>query len=251
MPTAYIRCTLERTSRHRLEPFSLGTETLVLAVDDEPGILRLIRLTLSSEGFRVVTADNAPDALRIVEEQRPDIALLDLIMPDTGGLDLMHEIKDRRHLPVILLTGMGGDANTSKGLDQGADDYLMKPFNPDELCARVRSVLRRFSGGGREGIVTAGDIEINLADRTVRKSGDVVVLTRTEWRLLQELAANQGRMMLNEELLEEVWGAEHRSDLQYLRVWISRLRRKLEADAANPRLIKNFSATGYMLVADL
>ena len=225
----------------------MTSEPLVLAVDDEAGILRLIKLELSTQGFRVITAENGETALRMVEEQRPDIVLLDIVMPDITGLEVMRRLRERTNLPVILLTAKGSDADKVRGLELGADDYLAKPFSPEELSARVRAVLRRIVGAqGTENLVRAGDVEVDLNRRLVKRRGDLVTLTRTEWMLLQHLAANAGKIMLNGELLAKVWGPEYRDDLQYLRVWVSRLRRKLEEDHSHPRLIKTFPGIGYM-----
>jgi two-component system KDP operon response regulator KdpE len=222
-----------------------------MAVDDEPGILRLIKLELSTQGFRVVTAANADEALRTAEEQRPDIALLDIVMPEMTGLELMRKLRERSTLPVILLTAKGGEADKVRGLELGADDYIAKPFSPDELSARVRAVLRRAVGGSAaENIVRAGSIEVDLNRRLVRREGELVSLTRTEWMLLQHLASFPGKVMLNSELLSKVWGPEYRDDLQYLRVWVSRLRKKLEPDPSQPTLIKTFQGIGYMFVPD-
>lgn len=226
----------------------MSTEPLVLAVDDEPGILRLIKLELSTQGFRVVTAGGGEDALKIAEEQRPDIALLDIVMPEMTGLEVMRRLRERSSIPVILLTAKGSETDKVRGLELGADDYLAKPFSPDELSARVRAVLRRSVGSsGTENIVHVGRIEVDLNRRLVKREGKIVTLTRTEWMLLQHLAANVGKIMLNAELLSKVWGPEYRDDLQYLRVWVSRLRRKLEDDPSKPRLIKTFQGIGYML----
>ena len=228
----------------------MSTEPMVMAVDDEPAILRLIKLELSSQGFHVVTAGGGEEALRVSEDQRPDIALLDIVMPDMNGLELMRRLRERAPLPVILLTGKGGEADKVRGLELGADDYLAKPFSPDELSARVRAVLRRATGWSTpDNVVRAGSLEIDLSRRLVTRDGEILSLTRTEWMLLQHLAANAGKVMLNAELLSKVWGPEYRDDLQYLRVWVSRLRRKLEEDAANPRLIRTFQGIGYMLSA--
>lgn len=221
---------------------------LVLAVDDEPGILRLIKLELSPQGFRVLTAESAAEALEIAQEYRPDIALLDIVMPEMSGLELMRELRERGDLPVILLTAKGSDSDKVRGLEMGADDYLAKPFSPDELSARVRAVLRRAVGSTAiDNIVRVDDIEIDLNHRLVRSGGELISLTRTEWMLMQYLAANAGKVMLNAELLSKVWGPEYRNDLQYLRVWVSRLRHKLEKDPSKPRLIKTFQGIGYML----
>ncbi len=225
----------------------MSADPLVLAVDDEAGILRLIKLELSTQGFRVVTAENGDSALRMAEEHRPDIVLLDIVMPDMTGLEVMRRLRERTNTPVILLTAKGSDADKVRGLEMGADDYLAKPFSPEELSARVRAVLRRAIGSsGLENIVRAGEVEVDLNRRLVKRDGVLVTLTRTEWMLLQHLAANAGKIMLNAELLSKVWGPEYRDDLQYLRVWVSRLRRKLEADRSNPKMIKTFPGIGYM-----
>ena len=225
----------------------MSAEPLVLAVDDEAGILRLIKLELSTQGFRVVTAEDGTSALKMAEEHRPDILLLDIVMPDMTGLEVMRKLRERVNTPVILLTAKGSDSDKVKGLEMGADDYLAKPFSPEELSARVRAVLRRAVGSsGTENVVTSGSVEIDLNRRLVKRDGELVTLTRTEWMLLQHLAANAGKIMLNAELLSKVWGPEYRDDLQYLRVWVSRLRRKLEVEPSSPKLIRTFQGIGYM-----
>ena len=224
---------------------------LVMAVDDEPGILRLIKLELTTQGFRVVTASGGEEALKLIEEQPPDIALLDIVMPDMNGLELMRHLRERTSMPVILLTAKGSEADKVRGLEMGADDYVAKPFSPDELSARVRAVLRRTSSTTEgETIVNAGRIAIDLNRRLVSRDGNLVSLTRTEWMLLQHLASHPGKVMLNGELLAKVWGPEYRDDLQYLRVWVSRLRKKLEDEPSSPRIIRTFQGIGYMLVSD-
>ncbi len=228
----------------------MTAEPLVLAVDDEVGIQRLIKLELSSQGFRVVTAGDGEEALRIAEQQRPDIAVLDILMPEMSGLEVMRRLRERTGIPIILLTAKDSDADKVRGLELGADDYLVKPFSPEELSARVRAVLRRSLGPSRADIVRTGDVEIDLNRRLVKKGGEIVTLTRTEWMLLQHLAANAGKVMLNTELLSKVWGPEYRDDLQYLRVWVSRLRSKLESDPANPAIIKTLQGIGYLLDAE-
>jgi two-component system KDP operon response regulator KdpE len=226
----------------------MNTGPLVLAVDDEAGILRLIKLGLTPQGFRVLTAQSAAEALEIAQDYRPDIALLDIVMPEMSGLELMRELRERGELPVILLTAKGTDADKVRGLEMGADDYLAKPFSADELSARVRAVLRRsLRSNAIDNVVRIDDLEIDLNRRLVRSGGDVIALTRTEWMLMQHLAANAGKVMLNAELLSKVWGPEYRNDLQYLRVWVSRLRHKLEKNPSRPRLIKTFQGIGYML----
>jgi len=226
----------------------MTSEPLVLAVDDEAGILRLIKLELAEEGFRVLTAGGGDEAMRLLEEQRPDIVLLDIIMPDMTGLEVMRRIREQSNAPVILLTAKDGDKDKVRGLELGADDYIVKPFSPEELAARIRAVLRRATGAATlERVVCAGDVEIDLERRQVTRAGETVMVTRTEWLLLQHLAANAGKVIVNAELLSKVWGPEYRDDLQYLRVWVSRLRQKLEPDTSEPTVIKTRPGIGYVL----
>jgi two-component system KDP operon response regulator KdpE len=226
----------------------MTVEPLVLAVDDEAGILRLIRLELSEQGFRVVVSADGEEAIRTFEQQRPDVVVLDIMLPDMSGLEVMRRLRERSNTPIILLTARDHDEDKVRGLELGADDYIVKPFNPQELTARVRAVMRRaVRESNGESIVTAGDVEIDLDKRLVTKGGEPVALTRTEWMLLQHLASNAGRVMLNTELLSKVWGPEYIDDLQYLRVWISRLRSKLETDHTQPSVIKTLQGIGYLL----
>jgi two-component system KDP operon response regulator KdpE len=226
----------------------MTVEPLALAVDDEAGILRLIRLELSEQGYRVVVAADGEEAIRTFEQQRPDVVVLDIMLPDMSGLEVMRRLRERSNTPIILLTARDHDEDKVRGLELGADDYIVKPFNPQELTARVRAVLRRaVRESNGESIVAAGDVEIDLDKRLVTKAGEPVALTRTEWMLLQHLASNAGRVMLNTELLSKVWGPEYIDDLQYLRVWISRLRSKLETDHTQPSVIKTLQGIGYLL----
>jgi two-component system KDP operon response regulator KdpE len=226
----------------------LSTQPLVLVADDEPRITKLVSLALGEEGFRVVTANSGEEALTKAEEVRPDIVLLDIVMPDLDGIEVMRQLRERRPVAVILLTAKGSTSDKAKGLDLGADDYIAKPFHPDELAARVRAVLRRVSGAQPgAGILKFDDIEIDLERRVVTKDGEMVQLSRTEWLLLQHLAANAGKVVLHTELLTKVWGPEYRDDLQYLRVWVSRVRRKLGSEPGEPGRIKTFQGIGYLL----
>ncbi len=226
-------------------------EPLVLAVDDEAGILRLMKLELTGQGFRVITAGSGEEALRLVEEQRPDVVLLDIIMPQMTGLEVMRRLREQMNTPVIMVTAKDSDSDKVRGLELGADDYIVKPFSLEELSARIRAVLRRSVGNQTvERIIRVLNVEIDLNRRIVTKDGEVVSLTRTEWLLLQYLAANAGKVMLNAELLSKVWGPEYHDDVQYLRVWVSRLRRKLEPTPAEPTIIKTMQGIGYMLDAD-
>jgi len=229
----------------------MSTQPLVLIADDEPRITKLVQIALSEEGLRVVAAGSGEEALAKAEEYRPDIVLLDIVMPDLDGIEVMRQLRERRPVPVILLTAKGSTADKAKGLDLGADDYVAKPFHPDELAARVRAVLRRSTGAAPgAGILRFDDVEIDLERRMVTRDGELVQLSRTEWLLLQHLAANAGKVVLHTELLTKVWGPEYRDDLQYLRVWVSRVRRKLGAPPGEPGRIKTFQGIGYLLDID-
>src|SRR6476660_9486638 len=227
---------------------TVSTQPLILVADDEPRITKLVSIALGEEGFRVVTANSGEEALQKAEEIRPDIILLDIVMPDLDGIEVMRQLRERRPVPVILLTAKGSTADKAKGLDLGADDYIAKPFQPLELAARVRAVLRRSSGASPgSGILAFDDVEIDLERRMVTRNGELVQLSRTEWLLLQHLAANAGKVVLHTELLTKGWGPEYRDDLQYLRVWVSRVRRKLGAEPGEPGRIKTFQGIGYLL----
>lgn len=228
----------------------MSTEPLVLAVDDEAGILRLMKLELTAQGFRVMTASNGEEGLRIVEERRPDVVLLDVVMPEITGLEVMRRIRERTNTPIILVTAKDKDADKVRGLELGADDYIVKPFSMEELGARIRAVLRRRGGEEPENVVRSHGVEVDLTRRLVKRDGEPVSLSRTEWMLLQHLAANAGKVILNAELLSKVWGPEYRDDLQYLRVWVSRLRQKLEPDRSNPAIIRTLNGIGYIFEPD-
>ena len=226
----------------------VGAQPLILIADDEPRITKLVSIALSEEGFRVVTSSSGREAVRLAEEYCPDVVLLDIVMPDMDGIDVMRQLRETRSVPVILVTAKGSTADKTRGLDFGADDYISKPFHPDELAARVRAVLRR-SGGGTPvtGVLRFDDIEIDLERRMVLRDGELVQLSRTEWLLLQHLALNAGKVVLHTELLTKVWGPEYRDDIQYLRVWISRVRRKLGVRPGESGRIRTFQGIGYLL----
>ncbi len=229
----------------------MGAQPLVLVADDEPRITKLVSIALTAEGFRVVTANGGEEALAKAEEVRPDLVLLDIVMPGLDGIEVMRRLRERRPVPVILISARASTADKAKGLDLGADDYVAKPFHPDELAARVRAVIRRTSGlTPGAGIVRVGDVEIDLERRTVAKAGELVALSRTEWLLLAHLAAHAGKVVLHTELLTKVWGPEYRDDLQYLRVWVSRIRRKLGAKPGESGPIRTFQGIGYLLDAE-
>ena len=229
----------------------MSTDPLVLVADDEVRVTKLVELALSDEGFRVITAEGGREALEKAETYRPDVVLLDIMMPDLDGVEVMRELRERRPVAVILLSAKDSTSDKAVGLDLGADDYLAKPFHPDELAARIRAVLRRTDGAtagtDASSTLTFDGIEIDLERRTVTRDGELVKFSRTEWLLLQHLAANAGKVVLHSELLTKVWGPEYRDDLQYLRVWISRVRRKLGAEPGESGHIKTLAGIGYLL----
>jgi len=225
---------------------------LVLAVDDESSILRIIATQLESEGFEVQTASTGEEAIEALTTIDPDIVVLDVMMPGMTGLEVLAWIRKVSTVPVILLTGQAADRQKISGLNRGADDYLTKPFNPEELAARVRAVLRSTAQDQQEdrGTLRMGDIVIDLDSRLVMKNSQPVSLTRTEWNLLNYLAQRAGKVILGTDLLRNVWGPEYVEDNQMLRVWVSRLRSKLEGPEAKRSLITTISGVGYRLNAE-
>jgi two-component system KDP operon response regulator KdpE len=225
---------------------------MVMVVDDEPAIVRLVRATLQAAGYAVIDATRGEEALARLEDERPDLIVLDVMMPGIDGFETLRRIRMVTQVPVILLTARAGDVDKLKGFQSGADDYLTKPFNPDELTARVAAVLRRSAGatpvGGRAVLRYPG-VEIDLERRRVVAGGEEVRLSKTEWELLTQLAGNAGRVMLHGELLSRIWGPEFRDEVHYLRTWVSRLRAKLEVVPDAPELITTFPGLGYRMAA--
>jgi DNA-binding response OmpR family regulator len=222
----------------------------ILAVDDEERILNFLSSKLKASGYEVLTARNGLEGLEQAQAQEPDLIVLDLLMPKMDGLEVLKELRSFSAVPVIILTAKGADADRIKGLQLGADDYLPKPFNPDELVARIEAIRRRIVPSERRKIpeiFNLGHVTIDSKKHTVLVSGEEKYMTRIEWLLLSQLINNVGRLMLYEELLTHVWGPEYRDDVQLLRTCISRLRSKLEEDPTHPRLIRTISKTGYIM----
>ncbi|HUZ02245.1 MAG TPA: response regulator transcription factor [Thermomicrobiaceae bacterium] len=224
-------------------------KNLILVADDDAPILRLVRTKLQADGYSVVTAMNGQEAIDVFEKERPDIVILDLMMPVIDGFEAMQRIRQLSNAPVIMLTARSGQTDKIRGLDLGADDYVTKPFSPDELSARVSAVLRRAKGGATptSQMLEYDHVSIDLANRQVTVDGREVRLSRTEWELLYQLASNAGRVMMHSELLSRIWGPEFRDETYYLRTWVSRLRAKLEDDREHPALITTFPGLGYRL----
>ena len=222
----------------------------ILVVDDEARILNFLVTKLKASGYEVLTAANGLEGLEQVKAQEPELVVLDILMPRMDGLAMLKELRGFSAVPVIILTAKGADADRIRGLQLGADDYLPKPFNPDELVARIEAIRRRLGPEKRRGTPEAyalGDVAVDFKNHNVVVRGEVKYLTRIEWLLLSQLISNAGRLMMYGELLTSVWGPEYRDDVQILRTWISRLRNKLENDPRRPGIIRTIPKTGYII----
>jgi DNA-binding response OmpR family regulator len=222
----------------------------ILIVDDEPRILNFLTTKLHTSGYETITAANGVEALEQAQAQEPDLIVLDVLMPKMDGFQTLRELRTFSSIPVIFLSAKGTDVDRIKGLGLGADDYLAKPFSPDELVARIDAIKRRVGPLEDRKIhqqYHSGDLNIDFAKRLVTVHGKEVRLTKIEWLLLSELTRNAGRLMLYEELLTRVWGPEYRDDVQLLRTWISRLRNKIEKDPEQPILIRTMPKSGYLM----
>jgi two-component system KDP operon response regulator KdpE len=222
----------------------------ILLVDDEERIVNFLKAKLKIAGYDILVATNGAEALEQFRAHQPDLVVLDLIMPTMDGFEVLKELRSFSSVPVIILSAKRADVDKIKGLHLGADDYLPKPFNPDELLARIEAVKRRIEPAERRKTsetLTFGDIVMDFKTHSISIKGRDEYLTRIEWLLLSELAQNAGRVMLYEELLSRVWGPEYRNDVQLLRTWVSRIRSKLEEKPDDPKLIVTMPRVGYIL----
>ena len=224
--------------------------TRILVVDDEPRYLRLMEANLVTEGFLVTKATNGQEAVDKVAAQQPDLVLLDIMMPVLDGFGACERIREFSSVPIIMVTARGEENARVRGLDLGADDYIVKPFSATELLARVRAVLRRAKSSGnnfQQAVFHHGNLKIDFARAEVFRNDRVIFLSATEYRLLLQLAHNLGQVLTSEQLLTNVWGVEYREDKEILWVSISRLRQKLEDDPKNPVHIVTRSGLGYTM----
>jgi two-component system KDP operon response regulator KdpE len=224
----------------------------VLVIDDEPQILRALRTILSAKQFRVSTASRGEEGLALAAAQPPDVVILDLTLPDLDGFEVCARLREWTQVPIIVLSVRDGEGDKVRALDRGADDYLTKPFGIEELLARIRVALRHSAQaqGARQTIVKAGSLEIDLAQHQVLKSGAEVKLTGTEFKLLAYLIANAGRVLTHRSLLTSVWGPADADHVEYLRVFIRQLRKKLEENPEEPRYLRTEPGVGYRFVGD-
>jgi len=221
----------------------------VLVVDDEPQILRALRINLAARQYDVVTASTAAAALRSVKEEHPDLVVLDLGLPDLDGVEVIRRLRTWTKVPVIVLSGRMESQEKVAALDAGAEDYVTKPFSVDELLARVRVATRDRTDGALPSSLTIGRHEVDLVNHVVRVDGgdhgDVVHLTRTEWQLLEAVVSEPGKLVGQRYLLEKVWGPTYRTETQYVRQYMAQLRRKLEDEPARPRHLLTEPGMGY------
>lgn len=225
--------------------------TKILVAEDEAALRDFITRNLRARGLEVIEASNGLEAIAQWEREQPHLLILDIMMPQMDGLEVCRRVREQAATPIIVLTALDSEADKVAALDLGADDYLTKPFGVEELLARVRAVLRRSQWGAvppATGVKRYGALEIDLQQHAVRLAGGDVRLTPTEFALLEQLVTNAGKMLTHRMLLQRVWGPEYGDEAEYLRVYMGRLRRKLERDPANPRHLMTEPGAGYRFV---
>ncbi|HWE89586.1 MAG TPA: response regulator [Pseudonocardiaceae bacterium] len=219
----------------------------MLVVDDEPQIVRALRINLTARGYHVLTAHDGTAALRAAADGKPDVVVLDLGLPDLDGSEVIAGLRGWSKVPIIVLSARTDSTDKVRALDAGADDYVTKPFGMDELLARLRAAVRRSATGaeGEEAVVSTESFTVDLAAKKVRKDGAEVHLTPTEWGVLEVLVRNRGRLVAQKQLLQEVWGPAYATESHYLRVYLAQLRRKLERTPADPQHLLTEPGMGY------
>jgi two-component system KDP operon response regulator KdpE len=221
----------------------------ILVCDDEPQILRALRVVLREAGFEAIPAETAEEALDRAAVRPPDAAIIDLVLPDGDGVEVVRSLRQWSDIPILVLSAVGEEDEKVRALEAGADDYVTKPFGSRELIARLQAALRRAGGGPDEPAIRVDGLEVDLSARTVRVDGKEVHLTPIEFDLLRTLARNQGRLMTHRSLLVEVWGPQYADDTQILRTHIANLRRKIEPAGQGPRYIRTDPGVGYRLAS--
>ena len=218
----------------------------VLICDDEPHIVRALKLVMRDAGFDPLPAETVAEALHVATLQRPDAAILDLLLPDGDGVEICRAIREWSEMPIIVLSAVGEEHHKVRALEAGADDYVTKPFSPRELVARLQAALRRATRNAGEPVIQADGLEVDLAARIVRRDGAEVHLTPTEFDLLRVLIRNRGRLLTHRALLQDVWGPGYADDVATLRTTVARLRRKIEPNGEpGPRYIRTDPGVGY------
>ncbi len=221
---------------------------VILIVDDEVQIRRMLRLSLEAHGYRVKEATTSQEGIQQTAVSRPDLIILDLNLPDKDGLSTLKNIREWSKIPVIILSVKNSELDKIALLDSGADDYLTKPFSMGELLARIRAALRHSIPDGNDGVFTTGNLSIDFSKRIVLKNNEEIKFTPTEYSLLKLLAQNAGRVLTHNQIINELWGVNSQPDTSYLRVYMLQLRKKLEIDPANPKILITEPGVGYRLI---
>ena len=217
----------------------------ILVIDDEPQICKLLEIALQADGYKVSIAHTAKDGIVLLSSHPADVVLLDIGLPDKSGHEVLKEIRQWYNQPVIMLSVQSAEEDIVTALDNGANDYLVKPFRTGELLARIRTATRHSIAGDKEPVQVYGNLSIDLLNRVVKKNGEVVKLTQTEYNLLMLFAQNEGKVLTHRYLLKSVWGPSFVEETQYLRVFIAQLRKKIEDNINQPEYIKTESGVGY------
>ena len=222
----------------------------LLLADDDPQLVRALRITLAAHGYQVIPASDGAEAIALAAREHPDIILLDLGMPHLDGMQVIHALRGWTQAPIIVVSGRTGSADKVDALDAGADDFVTKPFQVDELLARLRALARRVTPAAEAGesVVRFGDVTVDLTAKLVTRDGARVHLTPTEWRMLEHLSRHPGALVTRMELLREIWGSDQVADSGYLRLYMSQLRKKLEREPGAPAHLLTESGMGYRLV---
>lgn len=221
------------------------TKTEILIIDDEPQIRKLLQIALESNEYTIVQAATGKEGIMLAANHNPALILLDIGLPDKSGHQVLKELKEWYTRPVIILSVQDSEADIVSALDHGAADYLTKPFRTGELLARIRSALRRELPHDQHTVVASGDLEIDLVARTIKRKGEIVKLTATEFSLIALFARNEGKVLTHQFILKEIWGTAYQTETQYLRVFVAQLRKKLETDPNHPQHIITESGVGY------
>jgi len=224
----------------------------ILIADDDPQILRALRVTLGARGYEIIPAHDGAEALNAAIEHHPDLVMLDLGMPKLNGIEVIEGLRGWSEVPILVVSGRTGASDKVEALDAGADDYVTKPFSIDELLARIRALTRRVPHHQGEPVVVFGGITVDLTAKRITREGpngsDVIRLTPTEWQILEFLVRNPGKLVTRQSLLSQIWGPAHTADTGYLRLYMAQLRKKLEPEPAVPRYLITEAGMGYRFV---